>query len=289
MRAVRVHEFGGPEKLLVEEIERPSTTAGQVLVEVHAAGVGPWDAWIRSGQSALPQPLPLTPGSDISGVVVRGAAGFAAGQAVFGMTNSQFTGGYAEYAAATSMMLAAKPEQLSHVEAASIPVVAVTANQMLFKHAALTPGQRVLVQGAAGSVGSYAVQLAKIADLEVFPCTYPGTFNLQLKGSMDAVLDLVGGTHQSLLFDYLRPGGTLVSAVSEPDQRLAQARSVRAKFFLVEVNTRELEQLGELIQTGRMRTHVGAVLPLDQARLAHEMLDRVRPKRDGKIVLRLTG
>ena len=114
MKAWRVHEFGGPEKMILETIPRPPPAAGEVLVKVHAAGVGPWDAWIRAGKSALPQPLPLTLGSDLSGEVAAlgsGVSDLAVGDQVFGVTNSQFLGAYADYAIASAAMLAKKPDK----------------------------------------------------------------------------------------------------------------------------------------------------------------------------------
>lgn len=154
MLAWRVHEFGPPEVMKLERIARPEAALGQVLIRVHAAGVGPWDGWIRAGKSALPQPLPLTLGSDLSGTVVAlgsDVSGLAVGDQVFGVTNTQFLGAYAEYAVASAGMLAKKPRSLSYAEAASVPVVAVTAWQGLFDHARLEAGQTVVIHGAAGA------------------------------------------------------------------------------------------------------------------------------------------
>ena len=126
MKAWRVHEFGPPEAMLFETVPRPEPGPGEVLVKVHAAGVGPWDGWIRAGRSALPQPLPLTLGSDLSGEVAAldsGISNMAVGDEVFGLTNTQFLGAYAEYAVASAAMLAKKPSSLSYVEAASVPVI----------------------------------------------------------------------------------------------------------------------------------------------------------------------
>jgi len=130
MKAVRVHRFGGLEAMAYEDVSRPAPGAGQVLVRVTAAGVGPWDAWVREGKSALTQPLPLTLGSDLSGVVEAlgpAVSGFAPGDEVFGVTNPNFTGAYAQYAVADAAMIAPKPVGLSHV-------VACTAWQMVFDH-----------------------------------------------------------------------------------------------------------------------------------------------------------
>ena len=164
MQAIHVHHFGGLDSLVVEDVPRPVTGEGEVLLRVKAAGVGPWDALIRSGRSVLPQPLPLTLGSDVSGLVEAigpGISQFQAGDAVFGATNGRFTGGYAEYAVAAATRLAKMPRRPGFIEAASVPVVACTAWQMVFEHGGVDATKRVLVHGAAGNVGAYAVQLAK--------------------------------------------------------------------------------------------------------------------------------
>jgi NADPH:quinone reductase-like Zn-dependent oxidoreductase len=170
MQAIRVHHVGGLDSLVAEDVPRPAPGDGEVLLRVKAAGVGPWDAWIRAGRSVLPQPLPLTLGSDVSGLVEHVGAGvslFKAGDAVFGATNTRFTGGYAEYAVASAAMLAKKPQRMPFIEAASVPVVACTAWQMVFEYGELDATKRVLVHGAAGNVGAYAVQLARRVAHEV--------------------------------------------------------------------------------------------------------------------------
>ena len=129
MKAAIVNEFGGPEVIKISQKEQPTPDTGEVLVKVNAAGVGPWDAFVRAGTSAIPQPLPVIPGSDISGTVEMVGPGvdrFKVGDAVYGVTNEQFTGGYAEYAVAKASMLDLKPAHLTDLEAASVPVVAVT-------------------------------------------------------------------------------------------------------------------------------------------------------------------
>jgi NADPH:quinone reductase-like Zn-dependent oxidoreductase len=163
MKAVQVHTFGGLDAMIYEEVPLPIPGPGQILVRVAAAGVGPWDAWIREGKSVLSQPLPLVLGADLSGIVAAAGAGvtsFNAGNGVFGVTNARFTGAYAEYALAEAAMIGRKPPRLSHVEAASVPVVASTAWQMLFNHAQIGVGTPVLVLGGNGNVGGFAVQLA---------------------------------------------------------------------------------------------------------------------------------
>jgi NADPH:quinone reductase-like Zn-dependent oxidoreductase len=306
MMAWRVHEFGPPEVMKFERVPRPEPGPGEILVSVEAAGVGPWDGWIRAGKSALPQPLPLTLGSDLSGEIVSvgpGVSELRAGDQVYGVTNPRFIGAYAEYALACVQMLSSKPTSLSHVEAASIPVVAVTAWQALFDHAQLKTGQTVLIHGAAGNVGSYTVQLARHMGVKTIAtvATDDVSFVRNLGANTvidyrtqrfeeevrdaDAVIDLVGGETQNRSFQVLRRGGKLISAVSPPDQHLAERHGVEAAFFLVSVTRQYLAQIARLVDAGKLTTKVGAVLPLADAREAHFMLERVRPQPKGKIVL----
>jgi NADPH:quinone reductase-like Zn-dependent oxidoreductase len=161
MKACRIHRFGPPDVIAFEETTLPPLAEHEILVQTKAAGVGPWDAWVRSGKSVLEQPLPLTLGSEFSGIVAQlglGVHEFALGQEVFGATNQRFTGGYAEYAVASAAMVSSKPQALNHVESAGLPVVAVTALQMLFDHAQIQQQQRVLIHGSGGGVGASAVQ-----------------------------------------------------------------------------------------------------------------------------------
>ncbi|WP_407176376.1 NADP-dependent oxidoreductase [Bradyrhizobium sp. STM 3562] len=306
MMAWRVHEFGSPETMKFERVPRPEPGPGEVLVKVAAAGVGPWDGWIRSGKSALPQPLPLTLGSDLSGEIVAMGSGVTelrVGDQVYGVTNPQFVGAYAEYALASAGMVSNKPTSLTHVEAASVPVVAVTAWQALFDHAQLKAGQTVVIHGAAGNVGSYAVQLAHHAGLQTVVTASTGDISVvrdlganrvvdyrtqrfeEEVRDADAVIDLVGGETQTRSFQVLRRGGKLISAVSRPDQDLAKRYGVEASFFLVDVTSQYLTMIARLIDSGKLRTNVGAVLPLADAREAHLMLEHVRPQPKGKIVL----
>jgi NADPH:quinone reductase-like Zn-dependent oxidoreductase len=306
MMAWRVHEFGPPDVMRFERVPRPSAGPGEVLVKVEAVGVGPWDGWIRAGKSALPQPLPLTLGSDLAGEIVDigpGVSDLRAGDQVYGVTNPRFIGAYAEYALASAAMVSRKPTSLSHVEAASVPVIAVTAWQALFDQAQLKAGQTVVIHGAAGNVGAFAVQLACragfltvatvgkddipfVRDLGANTVIDYRTqrFEDEIRDA-DAVIDLVGGETQKRSFQVLRRGGKLISAVSGPDQHLAQNHGVEAVFFLVNVTSQNLAEIAGLVDGGKLRTHVGTVLPLADAREAHFMLERVRPQPKGKIVL----
>jgi NADPH:quinone reductase-like Zn-dependent oxidoreductase len=306
MRAARIHTFGPPSVIVIDEIPQPTPGQGEVVVRVNAAGVGPWDALIREGKSAVSAPLPLILGSDLSGVVEEiglGVSGFKAGDEVYGVTNPQFCGAYTEYALASAAMVTHKPQGLSDVEAASVPVVAVTAWQMLFDYARAKAGQTVLIHGGAGNVGAYAVQLASQAGLHVVATAgsddamyvrslgaaqvldYRSTRFDDEVSKMDIVLDTVGGDTRERSIKVLKPGGILVSTVS-PIPETAKAPDIRTVFFLVEVTTGRLNVLTDLFNRGMLSTQVGTVLPLEQAQTAHQMLAGAAHKR-GKIVLRV--
>lgn len=310
MRAVRVHAFGGVEAMVYEDVPVPVSGPGEVLVRVVAAGVGPWDAWTRAGKSALPQPLPLTLGSDLAGIVETASpdvTSFAPGQAVFGVTNSRFTGSYADYATASAAMIAPKPACLSDVDAASVPVIAVTPWQALFEQAGLVLGQTALIHGASGSVGAFAVWFAHRNGVRVIvtcgeeDATYvrglgadevlirEGRPFQEVVHDVDGVIDLVGGDVQARSFAVLKHGGVLIPAVSPPDQGAAAERGVRATFFLVKVTAERLATFAQMMEAETLKTSVGSVLPLASAWLAHEMLEGLRPRPRGKIVLQVAN
>jgi NADPH:quinone reductase-like Zn-dependent oxidoreductase len=247
--------------------------------------------------------LPVIPGSDISGVIEAvgdDRSSFHPGDEIFGVTNARFTGGYAQFAVAETSRIAKKPRSLSFAEAASIPVVAVTAWQMLFEHAKLDRGQAALVLGASGNVGSYAVQLAHARGMRVHAVgAADDAERLRSLGAektldanatfdgldVDAIIDTVGGELQQRSVAALKPGGVLVSAVSQLDEALQRKTGTRSVFFYVDVTTRSLDAIAALIEAGSLSPRVGVVLPLDDARTAHEMLDGTKRAPRGKIVL----
>jgi NADPH:quinone reductase-like Zn-dependent oxidoreductase len=303
MKAARIHRFGPPDVIEVEDIALPGPATGEVLVRVSAAGVAPWDALIREGKSEVSPPPPLTLGSDLSGVVEAVGAGvsqFKNGDEVYGVTNSQFVGANAQFAVASAEMIAPKPQRLSSLEAASVPVVAVTAWQMLFEHAHPEAGQRVIILGAAGNVGAYAVQLAENAGLNVIAVVRSkdveyvrslgatevidyGVADLaDAARSVDVVIDTVGGETRERAFGVLKPGGILVTVVST--EFVSPRSDVRSAFFYAEVTMARLNAISEVLDSGKVTPHVGSVVPLDEVRTAHEMLAGA-PHRRGKIML----
>lgn len=305
MRAIQIGAFGGIEQLHLSSIPVPAPNRGEALVRVGAAGVGPWDALVRTGRSGLVQTLPVTLGADLSGVVVEvgdGVTDLAPGDAVFGAANDRFVGAYAEFALADASRLARKPVGLGFIEAGGMPVVAATARAMLFDYGGLQRGQRVLVHGGAGAVGNLVVQLAHRAGAEVIATCrgrdvafvtkmgadevidFEATDFVLATKPVNLVIDTVGGETQRRSFGVIVPGGGLVSVVSAPDKALAAAAHVQARYFIVDVRRSALNELGALFANGALRANIGEILPLAEASLAHEMLTG-RPHRRGKIVL----
>jgi len=304
MKAARIQRLGPANLITMDDLPLPEAGAGELLVRVKAAGVGHWDALIREGK-VKGEFLPLILGSELSGVVEAigdGASGFKTGDEVYGATNERFTGAYAEYALPFARRMAQKPKTLSFIEAASVPVVAVMAWQMLFDYAHVTAGQTVLIHGAAGNVGAYAVQLAKQAGLHVIATAGSADFAYvyglgaekvadykkdQFEDSViavDVVVDTVGGDTQLRSLQVLKPSGILVSAVSSVPEATRKRFAVRTAYFYEDVTTERLNKITELFDSEKLITDVGTVLPLEKARIAHDMLGGTPHKR-GKIVL----
>ncbi len=296
MKGIVVHEFGSPDVFKYEDLPMPSAGPGQSIVRVCAAGVGNWDALVVAGESGLGQTRPLIPGSDLAGTL-------DSGDAVYGAVNPQFTGAFAEFALCDTAMIARKPKNLSFVEAASVPVVGVTAWQMLHEYANIATNQSVLVHGGGGNVGWYAVQLAKLAGARVVT-TASGADRRELEAfgaevidfrtqrfedevhDVDVAIDTVGGETLSRSFRVVRPGGIIVSSVDEPPAEDAARAGVRSAYFIVAVTTQRLDALTEFFERGELKPRVGETLPLECAKEALEMVAGA-PHRPGRIVLRV--
>ena len=301
MRAIRIHEFGGIDTIRLDEIPRPVPGAGEMLVAVKAAGVGPWDRLMREGR--ISQTLPLTLGSDVSGTVAALGAGvgaFALGDAVYGATNDQFVGGYAEYALVEAGEIAPKPAALDYVTAAGLPVVAVTAWQMLFEYARIEPGQAILVRGAAGSVGACATQMTTGSAPSARPGHRPraGARRRARRGrrprwrGIGLPVPRCGHRHdrrrrtRKHLCEALRPNGIIVSVVRAPDEAYLRSKGMRAAYLIVDVTRDRLDKVSAMIERGTLHLPVGEVLDLADASTAHRMLDGA-PHKPGKIVLKV--
>jgi NADPH:quinone reductase-like Zn-dependent oxidoreductase len=306
MKAVRIHAFGGPDALSVDTLETPSPGPGQTLVRVRAAGVGPWDAWIRTGKSTKvsPKDLPLILGSDIAGIVEKADPAdptFKEGDPVFGVTNPNFSGGYATHALADTQRLVRIPCQISFEEAASLPVIGVTAWEMLALIEDVEPDRTVTVLGAAGNVGRLLVQLARLRGLRVIAfgpsdasskpdegVRYIECSELAAACAMSrVVLDTIGGDVLRDAITALPRGAIVVSIVESPDLDGMDRRDLFAHYFIVDVRIRSLTAIATLAALRLLKPQVGSVLALEDARLAHEMIDGLRPHERGKIVLKV--
>ena len=309
MKAIRLHGRGGPAHLVYEDAPQPHPGAEEVLVRVYATGIIAnelkWDVTYQT-KAGSPRALPI-PGRDLSGVVEavgHGVTEPAKGDEVYAMLDYCCDGAEAEFTIALPNELAPKPRTLDHVQAAAVPLTALTAWQGLFEHARLVAGQTVLIHGAAGSVGVFAVQLARHAGAQViatasarnrdFLCElganeiidYTTTRFEEVVQGVDFVFDTVGGDTLHRSWQVVKPGGVLASVVSpRPSFAEAQAYNVRPVWFVVQPNREQLVRIGALIDEGKVRPIIDTVLPLSQAHQAYEQGAKGHTR--GKIVLRV--
>ncbi|HEX8877772.1 MAG TPA: NADP-dependent oxidoreductase [Phycisphaerales bacterium] len=308
MKAVRVTTYGGPDVLKVEQIERPKAGPGELLLHVRAAGVNPVDWKIRQGllKGMTPQP-PFTPGYDVAGTVEalgEGVSDFKIGDEIYAYLALTKGGGYAEYVAVPAKEAAKKPKA-DFADAAAVPLAGLTAWQALFTQASLKEGQTVLIHGAAGGVGHFAVQFAKSRGATVIATAssanheflkklgadividytkekFEDVLNAR-KIEVDVVLDTVGADTHDRSYAVLKKGGTLVSIVQPPKADKMKEFGVNAKVFLVSPNGPQLAEIARLIDAGKVTPHVSAKLPLEEAVKAHELSQTGKTR--GKIVL----
>jgi len=308
MKAVRIHEYGGPEVLRLESVPRPSPRPDEVLVRVHAAGVNPVDVAVRQGymRSALWHTLPLTLGFDVSGVVEQVGAHvtrFKPGDAVFAFSDLRRGGAFAEYLALPEREVVLRPRTLDAVQAAAVPLTGLTAWQALVEHAQLAPGQTVLIHGGSGGVGTMAIQLAKARGARVIATgsannleylkslgadeviDYRATRFEDVVKDVDVVLDPIAGETQERSWQVLKKGGILVSLLDSSAPQKAEAHGVRGAWFLVRPEAEQLTQLAQLIEAGKIRVVVSEVLPLKEIRRAQELIGSRHTR--GKLVLRV--
>ena len=304
MKAIRIHQYGGPEVLAQVEMQRPTPGPNEVLIKVQAASVNPVDWKLRAGhvKEIFPVTFPATLGWDVSGTVEEAGSGvtaFKRGDEVYALLKG---GGYAEYATADEAVVARKPRTLDYVNAAAVPVAGLTAWQALFEVAQLSSGQKVLIHAAAGGVGNFAVQFAKAKGAYVIGTAssknqaflrelgvdqavdYQKTRFEDVVRDVDVVLDTVGADTQERSFKVLKKGGILVSIVQPPSQELAAKYGVRALFYGAHASSSNLAEIAKLIDSGKVKTVVETVLPLAEARRAHELSESGHGR--GKIVLK---
>lgn len=308
MKAIVFDRYGGPEVLELREMPQPALRANDVLIEVHAASVNPVDWKIRSGllKEMVRYDFPLIPGWDVAGIVVDAGSevgGFKKGDAVFSRTDIARNGTYAEYVAVDEKYVALKPSLLTYEEAASIPLVGLTAWQALVDFAAIKKGDRVLIHAGAGGVGTFAIQLAK--DFCCYVATTCSTSNVEFVRSLgadlvvdytksdftselqglDVVFDTLGGDIYRNSFKVLKHQGVMISILEQPDHELADRARVRAGYLFMHPDGKELAQIADFIERGLIKPAVKHVLPLSDARKAHELSESRHAQ--GKIVLKV--
>jgi NADPH:quinone reductase-like Zn-dependent oxidoreductase len=302
MKAIRIHEYGGPNVLKYEDAPIPDIGPDGVLIRVRAAGVNPVDWKIRKGLMTAFRPLqfPAVLGADVSGTVERVGSvvsRFKPGDAVV----ARVDGAYAEFAAVKTEAVAAAPKSIPLAHAAALPTAAATAWTVLFDAARIVPGQRVLIHAGAGGVGSFAVQFAKLAGLHVIAtCSAANAGLVKSLGAdevidyqksnfaaevkdVDLLLDNVGGETLKASYGVVRKGGLLLAIASPPDAALATQHGITARFEVAVINGVRLQEIGGLIDAGKVRVVVENELPLEEAAVAHQLSEAGHVR--GKIIL----
>ncbi len=305
MKAVRIERYGNEEVVEIADVDRPKPGAGQVLVKVKAAAVNPVDWKIREGLGemfGLKPPLIL--GCEVAGTVETvgdNVEDFSPGHDVYGYLGA-YSGGYAEYVAAPASEFVRKPKQINFDAAAAVPVGALTASQGIFDHGKLTSGQRILITGASGAVGSMAVQLANVIGAHVigtgsgrneefvrglgadeFIDYKKGKFEEEVS-DVDVVFDTVGSETQDGAFRTLKRGGVLVSTVNPPSEEKAKQFGVKGAMVMVTPKPDQLAEINRLVETGKLKVRVAKVLPLAEVKKAHQL--SASGHADGKIIFR---
>lgn len=306
MKAIRIHQYGTGAELKYEDAPMPILGATDVLVKTVASSVNPIDWKIRAGhvKTLIHYKMPLILGLDVSGVVEavgEQVSKFKVGDVVYSRPATNRDGSYAEFIAIDEKEIAYKPGTISHVEAASLPLAGITAWEGLITHAKLSAGQKVLIHGGSGGVGTLAIQLAK--SLNAYVITTTSSKNMALVKALgadevidyksqsfekvvkdvDVVFDTIGGKTQELSFQVLKTGGILISTVGQPSEALAAKFKVRALAFLIGPNAEILGNLAKLVDDGKIRPIIGAEFALFDIAKAHALSESGRAV--GKIAL----
>lgn len=307
MKAAQLKEYG--RQLEVVEVEKPSPGEGQVLVEVHAAAVNPFDVKVQGGvyKEFISIDLPATLGGDVAGVVsevAEGVSGFKVGQPVFGQANAvSGHGSFAEFTPVNAGQLIAKPDSLDNITAAALPLVGVSAYEALVEHMSLQPDQKILIHGAAGGIGSVAVQIAKSIGARVAATAsaedidyvkdlgadevidYKAQDFVELVKDYDAVFDTVGGETNAASYEVLKGGGVLVSMVQPVDEVKAAAKNIVYVQQNSRATTERLAAIAKLVEEGKLKINVDKVFPFEEAASALEYLKTAHVR--GKVVIQV--
>jgi len=308
MKAVVIHEYGGAEVLKYEDVPQPEPKQDQLRIRVIAAGVNPVDGMIRSGMLDKEgrRTFPIILGGDISGVVEKVGSEitrFKPGDPVFAYVSLDNSGGYAKYALVTEREAAPKPRSLIYVEAAAVPIVALTAWQALIDTAKLKAGQTVLIHGGSGGVGSFAIQIAKAHGAKVIATASTANQELlkqlgadvvidytkqnfeNIAKDVDVVLDSIGKDTLARSYGVMKKGGIIVSLVARPDPAELAKHGIRGEALSVDPNSDELSEIGKLIDEKKINVIVSQTFPLSEARKAQEQVATGHTR--GKIVLKV--
>jgi NADPH:quinone reductase-like Zn-dependent oxidoreductase len=308
MKAIVIHEYGGPEVLKYEDVPRPEPKDDQLLIRVIAAGVNPVDGMIRSGMFAKNgnRTFPIILGGDVAGVVEKvgnKVTKFKAGDPVFAYVSLDNSGGYAQYALVKEGEAAPKPKSLTYVEAAAVPIVALTAWQALIDTAKLSAGQTVIIHGGSGGVGSFAIQIAKARGAKVIatastanqellrqlgadvPVDYTKQKFEDVANGVDVVLDSVGKETLARSYGVVKKGGIIVSIVARPDPAELSKHGIRGEALSAEPHSNELAEIGKLIDQGKIKVIVSQTFPFAEAAKAQEQVATRHTR--GKIVLKI--
>lgn len=308
MKAIQIKQYGGTEVTEVtQDVTKPNPNKEQVLVEIHAASLNRIDSIIRAGhlQETLPLTFPFILGGDFSGTVTElgeGVTGVNVGDEVYGQAGVLLggSGSLAEYAVAQASKVAKKPTSVDMTQAASLPLVGASAIQGLEEHAKLQSGQKILIHGGAGGIGSLAIQLAK--HIGAYVTTTVSTDDMDFAKSLgaDEVIDYKTQDFSTLLSGYdavfvttqnalnpsikvLRKGGILVSMVGSADENLAKEYGVTVISQMTQSSTEQLKRLAELVDSGKVKPQVDKVFKLDSAKDAFDYFEQKNPK--GKVVI----
>ncbi|MEO6837187.1 MAG: NADP-dependent oxidoreductase [Ginsengibacter sp.] len=308
MKAIQIHQFGGPEVLKYEEVPRPSPAADEVLIKVYASGVNPIDWKIRAGlaQKKFPVLLPLIPGWDVSGEIEEVGSNilnFKKGEEVYCRPEPTRNGTYAEYVVVKANQVNTKPKSISHDKAAAVPLAGLTAWQGLFDFGKLEAGQKVLIHAASGGVGTFAVQFAKWKGAYVIGTASEENIDFLFElgadevidykteqfedkvKDIDLVFDMVGGETQKRSLDVIRKGGTLITTVQPQNQEEAKLKNIHLEGFMAQSLPEELQQIADLIDSGKMKPVISQIFSLTDAIKAHKEIETGHTR--GKIVLKV--
>lgn len=310
MKAARISKYGGVGVVKVVDVERPLVGDGQVMVEVHASSINPFDTAIRSGymKEMIPLELPITLGGDIAGTIAevgKGVTSVAVGDAIYGQANvvAGNSGAFAEFAVTSVGQVAAAPKGLSFDQAASLPLVGVSAWQGLVAHIGLKSGQKVFIHGGAGGIGTIAIQIAKhLGSYVATTATGAGINYVEELGAnevidyktqkfaeqlrdYDAVFELAGGKDFDETLSVLKPGGVAVSMIASANENKVKQLSITAIRQQTEVTTQALDALRELVELGVVTPHIEKIFRLDEITQAFELRETGSTR--GKVVIEI--